>query len=79
MKEHYSARQKREILELRQKLFELSTNPESSKSKQIVFEQKMLKYQLGTIGGGSFLNKMKEMGFSRDTKQFNHFENDSND
>lgn len=77
MKETPWAKQKRLLLEVKQQLFEVCNNPNSIKSKSIIIEQKMLKFQADNAG--QFYKQLKELGFGKPKKEpFTHYEKKDN-
>lgn len=75
MKEHYATKLKRELLEAKQQLFEVCNNPDSSKSLSIIAEQLFLKAQGDAfMMGGSYYDKLKEMGLGLNPQVFQHYE-----
>lgn len=64
---------KRELLDVRRKLFKVCTDPESSEAQSIIIEQRVLEHH--ALNMKPFYNKLKEMELGRaPDKPFEHYE-----
>lgn len=77
MKETPTQKLKRELLKVRQQLFEVCNNPDSIKSSSIILSQKSLKAESDIISKHPYVEKIREMGFGKPKDQpFTHFESE---
>lgn len=73
MKETPTQKLKRELLEVRQQLFEVCNNPNSDKSRSIIFQQKAI--YAHSKNAKPFYDQLKSLGFGKPKDNpFNYFE-----